>query len=535
MEVDMLSEDVHHRLAYFLKTDDRINSEFWKDWIMVRKDAMRFIGSYLAGYAMNEIEKVIRICDKNQGVFEHHLEQIVRNRDNSFPCLTSSMTRENWDDLENTLNKKKSSILANIEAQLDDGPSSQDTIHKGAKLFIDYVAQQDDLLKKEVSQNIGRNEKLFTKLVDITGEILCTIFYIKLCSYIILGQKPGYTDITAGDAASVCQTRKLELYEALKKKEYGLAKRLGRELALIAEISAAWYASKISGLHEQRRRCLDDKIKEASLEEELQTIKAMKFRICDYAFGMYFATALEDTLKSEARYASKLGYDVIKPHVMIPPDTIKGILTNQRKYLNKEVTVTGLVSNIQDKKWFIRGREAVLSKFDITEDSHTVNVIHFGHMLRDNGLDDGVLITVTGTFQKSEKPDEQVYEIKMGNIGFRKMRNASWYHRYRWLASQWWDNGTDTADCDWTFYPARPSEPVELSLSHVPGIKKEELNERLEEMRQGSPIAKAAINAAKNIRRNIYYKSFMDKIRSTQFKAMAIDEVLSEIDTIEGR
>jgi hypothetical protein len=157
-------------------------------------------------------------------------------------------------------------------------------------------------------------------------------------------------------------------------------------------------------------------------------------------------------------------------------------------------------------------------------------------MLSDNGLNDGALITLTGIYQRSEKPDEEHdHEIKMTNISYGKTKNISWYHRYRFLAEQWWDNGTDTADCDWTFYPAKPAEPVGLALSHVPGMNRKELNERLDEMRQGSTIAKTAINAGKNISRNIYYRSFFQKIRSTQYKALAIDEVLSEINAVEGR
>lgn len=523
----MSNDNLTIKLDNIVKSRETVHTGFWSSWPFIRDKTKIIANRNLVRLALHEFDRMMLLNSKFQTILEILLvrlrdigELYVHNLSNATVDL-----KDEWDEVNTILDSKKSDVLQYINNTLDQDNQFKDLIYGAAEELINYIEENRTTLAKENSTNIKRHTYLYSKLADILGYEACELLYIQACLTILIGNANS-TDITRiHDGRQTCDSYKADLYEALKKKDFRKARYIGYELASISEIITMWVASTISSHQISRQRYIKDEIKIESLRSELDYTIILKQCIADYAIGLYFYTATEKKLQSENRYASKLDYDRINEDKKLL--LISELITNPQLYENKTISIRGVVTAINERKWFSHGHEAVSSEFGVTDGTSTIRARRYGRMFRDNGLSENEMIELSGVI----KNDDGSYYININSINFNKTRKNSWLDRCNWLASRLWDNGTNKCACDWTLSTIDPPEPPQLSLG-VYLCEEQDYQDALEEIVSKYPAAKALTGVFKELHNKVDNSYFKKRSRVTYFKSMCIDKILSSLYTI---
>lgn len=477
--------------------------------------------------SLKEIRRIIATSNKTKAKLERIQFYTSRSFTHFFNHLTNLFTRNDWEILEAKLLQNKEAYMRSIGKQFYDANGVEKIVLIGTKLLLDHLKDSETSLRKEFLTNLREHEKLCLELIDELGETACNTLYVKLCSQMVAGPHSSVYGTEVEDGDALCEKYRREIYNSLRNANFKRVLYLGNELCLLGEIMASYHASEIYSYQEFRRTDVGVEQKYSSLEEELKKVKLMKDRILDYAIGLYFNSASPKVLKRESKYSSKLQYKSkdVEPESVL----IEDLLESPDSYFDKNVRVRGLVSSITQKKWRVRGKEAVRTEFDITHGSHRIPVYRHGFILRDNGLEENGLIELRGLFFMDTKKNR--YMIKASGYNFRADRNEDWLSRCRWLVSKWWNGGTDNTMCEWTLSGLQPSilPKFNLSFINVTSSEGEEALSVFRELRRNFPPIRSAVRVSSRTLSKAERDEFDREIERIQTRSLAIDRLISII------
>lgn len=521
----MLNPDAITQLQGVVELRQNLYRDYWNSWRFVSDRSRATARRNLVRLALNELERISSLSDRFQTVLEVHLSEIRYFRDYYLGTIARQISRGTWDAVQGTLAANAVTIRQSLQGQLATTDNDLERrILEGTALLIDAALQEGNSLRAEFSANMTRHEYLTSKLVDICSQVTTQLLYSNLCAQVLIGQYTPADQSRIMSGRQIIGSYKRKIYEALKEASAVYARHYAYELCALSEIVAGWCANTIAERQRSRRHYVDTALKPDLLNQELQTTKILKACVADFAIGLYLYSSPDDVLKTEAQYASRLSYAPATAPAEAAMPSMAALLDNPEQYDGKVVTVKGLVSDLDEKKWLVDDREAVRSEFRINEGNATLSARRSGKKFHDNGLEEMALVELTGTF----RDDNQNTRIDIASRDFQHSRNRSWTDRCQWLASRLWDNGTNGCACDWTLAAMDPAEVPSLSLGEV-GCTEEEYKARLAAVKGQYPAARAIYGALVQIDRMVTDRTYDDRSKSIQLRSNCIDRLLTEL------
>ncbi len=479
--------------------------------------------------ALKEYDRIIMSCNKLKAVLESYISNISRVALYVHSSLKKSLSEDDWIYIEEKVLAHLQSLSSNPELDFILKSTKSEKYDVDLHQLIDELENNRNSPRRRTSLDnllygkLKKLEKYYLYLIDKIALAACRALYVKICAEILNRMYLPINEEKVDSTDELCEDYKLELYNGLKAEDRSIVNYYAYQLLSLAEISASYHINSIIQIQDSIYNSSNEKTTLELLNLELEEFKKIKARIWDYAFGLYFHSATPAILDRETRYALKLDYNVTAQEVDFIP--LNELFTHASNYINQDVKVSGVVTSIREKKWFIGAGEAVRSEFKISENGTEIDVYTHGRMLRDNGLEEGCLIEIQGIFEK--KDDEEGFQLKIARFNQAANKNRDWVSRCHWLVKRWWDYGTDNTMCDWTFTKKIPGAILQGgSRREILKFKKlkEELDARIKKEKKDFPLVRAILAIDKKI---------IDDTRNKRLKGKIDPEFLDAIKLVK--
>jgi hypothetical protein len=477
--------------------------------------------------ALKEYDRIIMSCNKLKAVLEGFISNVSRVGLKLHYSLKNIISEDEWVNVEEKVLAHLQFLSPNIEKDYT-LKSLKSEIHD-----VDLYKLMSELKKNKTSRRrktsldnllykkLKRLEKYYLYLIDKIALTACRVLYVKTCAEILNDMYVTISEEEIKTTDTLCDKYRCEIYNELKSENRPMVKYYAYQLLSVAEIATSHHVNNIIHIQEIIKEITDENTKAELQKQELEENKIIKERICDYAVGLYYHSAPPGILIKESRYASKLQYKVPGHEVDLLP--LKTLLGDTAAYINKRVKVRGIVTSIKEKKWFPGGGEAVRSEFEISDNGNVIDVYVHGRMLRDNGLEKGCLIEISGIFE--EEGDDNEYRIKITRFKQSADKNIDWVRRCRWLVRRWWDNGTDNIACDWTFtkkdHGAKTNKRIRREFIKIVELNND-LESRIKKEKKDYPLVRAVLAADKKIIEDTRKKRLNDNIEQEYLDAIKL-------------